>query len=121
MKVAINKREEQKGLIRKRTEYHLSYRVELNDEERRLVNKTDLGKKVLYSYEAIDPKGTSFGSIGINIREACGPKGREHVFHSLDRVLAEEENIKRAFANLGNIFKAGAGGLGEGKEEVLEF
>jgi hypothetical protein len=113
MKVAFKRETIKKGMVFKKENYRLTYSVELTPEERRLVDGTELGKKVLYEAPYLADR-----NMPITIGHACRG-GVPYETPNIDESLAHEKQLKEAFSELGKILRAGA--KGTNSEEVIEY
>src|SRR4051794_18146546 len=104
MKVSFKRETTKKGLVFKKDNYCLTYRVELTPEERQIVDSTALGKKILYEAPYLPDR-----KMPVTIGHACRG-GIQFNTLSIDESLAHEEEIKAAFADLGKILRAAAKG-----------
>lgn len=115
MKVALSREAVMTGFIFKKEKYYVKFRVELEPHERTIIDKSDLGKKTLYSFPRTgDGQITSF-----SIRYSCSGKEQKILIDSLDDAVKLENDLRDSFMQLSALLKKRE--LGSKEEEVLEF
>lgn len=117
MKVAFNRTEETRGMFRKKKIYQLTYRVELNPEERAIVDDPETGDLIFYEYHHLAMNK----DYNCTIKSACRPEGGA-IFQaeSLAEIVEHENMLRGKFKSLADHLRALASQSSVG-ESVEEF